>query len=205
MEFSTSNVTGFKPGINTLRISAEFKSSRTDETGPKHIIVSIPDSFTRQIVWSPKQLGDVKGMPFNKYTFKDGTVLHKEEQMTAAQSNEFELSNYIKDTSKLLKTICGEDATVSGRTLEEYSENVAKAIDGKLVDVKLIYDKPNPTNGKYYLGFPKKDWVAAANSKTLSVTAGEQLLIDKVKELATNPTSEHTSSGSPSGDDEAPF
>lgn len=153
---TSNNSTGFKFGANNLEVDVNFVSPSKDGSSPKQIIISIPDTYNKKIVWVPKQEGKVGPMPYNKYKFDNGVELSKGEQMTADQANEFEMNNFLTQIGKLEEAF-GITEPTTGATLTEYIENFCKAANGKKVFLKMVYqDAPNANKDKYYLEISKE-------------------------------------------------
>jgi hypothetical protein len=158
---------GYKFGANNIALAIEFVSPSKDGSSPKQIMISIPDTFNRKIVWIPKQESKEVAMPFNKYTFENGSVVKKGEMMSGAQSNEFELDNFLKQIG-VLETAFGITEKTEGATLTEYVENFCSAANGKSAWIKMVYQEdPNPSKDKYYLEISKdrKGWISNVESE----------------------------------------
>lgn len=164
--FSNKNSgSGYKFGANKLVLNAEYKSPRTDGTGGKELILSIPDTYNRKIVWKPIPNTQGKQMPFKKYTFFDGTSLAKGAEMTVDQANRFDQETFATELGRIAKAF-GVNDTFEAKTLDEYITLVAKAINGKSAWIKMVFAEEESKNGKYYLEIfqGKKGWYSDSES-----------------------------------------
>jgi hypothetical protein len=206
--FSTNSVqqqsTGVKFGVNTVTLNAEIRSPKKnpESTDPKCLIISIADTYIQKIIWNPKQEGNPQGRAC-PYSFEfNGVKGTKGEVMTAQVSNALEMQTYIREVTNILRAACGQDAVAEGSTLDEFISNVVSQVNGKQVDVKLVYGALNPTKDKYYLEFAKKGYIAAPKSSTLSLTQEE---ITHGESAKAHNTGSNAQVSTPVASDELPF
>jgi hypothetical protein len=196
---------GFKFGANNVALEVTFVSPSKDGSSPKQILINIPDTFNRKIIWVPKQEGKELPMPFNKYTFENGAELKKGQMMSPAQSNEFELDNFLKQIGTLEEAF-GITEKTEGNTLTEYIENFCKAANGRKAWIKMVYqEEPNATKGKYYLEISKerKGWISNVAADVVPTQVEIEHAAKAEAYNTGEPTTELTSAPKPS--DDLPF